>query len=395
MRLILRAAVLGLVACGGAVNPEACPPLIQGIPVVTGPPGSSTPVSAGVLEELWTLGGISEGPDFVVPAAFAASDSGALAVVDHSLGEVVVIDEGGDWTAWGMRGSGPGELMMPVAASWSGSELAVFDIGHSRVMYFSEGVPSRPDLPVDPRFIAPVVNAGDVSMVAVRSNGSVILRYPPVPSSDGDGTTADVNLLMFEPESGRVDTLAAAAVRMFDGSASSRFFAPGTGFATVGVGSNGWWAVSAGDDTYRIIVRDSAGGARLQLCRPVPPLALSDGERGRHLTENRELAAELADLPAARTLGAVGRMLVGPRGEVWVERSRPAPFSDEMLRGVAGAALDVFSGEGRHLGQLTAPEGVRIQAFAGDRAWGLRLGEYGEAQIVGYRIRWSEQPSGR
>lgn len=341
----------------------------------------------GRLEELWRVGGLADGPTWMAPAAFAASENSDLAVVDYQLAEVVVIDSTGEWQdTWTRRGRGPGEIIMPVAAAWKASRLAVFDIEQAKVSFFEDGRRAEADLKVDRAFIAPVIASGEISFVGMRPDGGVLLQYPlGLPQEIAATDLAQVSVLALGAFASRPDTVVTTRTRVVGLGTRPYLIAPGWPVPRIGLGSNGWMGVAAADGTYRILVLDSLDRAVRQLCRHIEPLPLSEAEKGQSLPPRMAHVQEiLSELAPPTNLPAVGRLLVGPAGEVWVDRHRPAPFGN--MYGVTGTVMDVFDANGRYRGEIRIPSDVSIQAVAGDRAWGLQIGSYDEPWVIGYRI---------
>jgi hypothetical protein len=373
-------------ACAPSQAADACEPGADGIAVATGP-ADVQGLRTARLEELWRVGGDREDQQFAMPVSFAVNERGDLAVVDHGLAEVVVITGQGEWLgSWAERGRGPGELVMPVAASWSGDDLAVFDIVQAKISLYGPGGVLEHELRVPAAFAAPVVNAGEIQFVALRSDGSVLLQYPLTIQTDGP---ASISVLMLRPGEDGPDTLVTTEVGFVDLGRSGRLVAPGWPVPRVAVAANGWLAIASANGSYRVEVRDSLDQAIRQLCRPVEPLELSEAERGNG-DQPADVAAILAGLREPAVRASVGRLLIGPAGEVWVDRRRPAPMSPEVLHGVAGSRLDVFDASGAFRGEVMVPDDVSIQAVSGDRAWGLEFGEYDEPWIIAYRVVWDD-----
>jgi hypothetical protein len=83
----------------------------------------------------------------------------------------------------------------------------------------------------------------------------------------------------------------------------------------------------------------------------------------------------------------VGRLFFDVDGRLWVQRDRPvASDAWDRLYGVAGATYDVFSREGRLLGEVRAQAAARLQSARGDFVWALELTELDEPELVQYRM---------
>lgn len=99
--------------------------------------------------------------------------------------------------------------------------------------------------------------------------------------------------------------------------------------------------------------------------------------------ERRPLLDVLREAAPPEWLAAVGRLFIGARGRVWVQRERRDPLErGSAIWGVAGGTYDVFDSSGRFLGTVRAPTQARLQAVKGDTVWGFEFGEYDEPWIV-------------
>lgn len=161
MRLLRRAVVLvaaiSVAACSSTESTDPCVAVWGDVPVVAATVPDPADRPRIVLEELWRVGGSKVDQELAFPASFAVSSSGRVAVVDHVLAEVVVIEPDGRWLGpWARRGRGPGELTMPVAANWNGDTLVVFDIEQAKVSSYADGDVAGPDVRITPGFISPV-----------------------------------------------------------------------------------------------------------------------------------------------------------------------------------------------------------------------------------------------
>src|SRR5690606_38432891 len=125
------------------------------------------------------------------------------------LGEVVVVDGGGEWLgSWTREGRGPGETLRPAAAAWTdGGHLAVFDIENSKVVFRSADGAVAPDIPVSLAITAPVMRSGQLDWVGVDARGAVALA-PGARSEPRAPELFFTSLLHQAPGADAPDTLA-------------------------------------------------------------------------------------------------------------------------------------------------------------------------------------------
>ena len=87
------------------------------------------------LIELWRAGGTNEGEELANPISAAVGPRGRLAIVDFQLGVVGVGADGAWLGPLTKPGSGPGEVGLPVAASWTDEgRTVVLDMGNGRLV---------------------------------------------------------------------------------------------------------------------------------------------------------------------------------------------------------------------------------------------------------------------
>jgi hypothetical protein len=167
---------------------------------------------------------------------------------------------------------------------------------------------------------------------------------------------------------------------------------PGAPTLRAAVRSDGSFATMS-DAAYVIRVHPADGAPATQVCRPAPPLPLTGHERGDFhdsLSRNtfaRDLSRAIKAAAPVTQPAPAGRIFFDADDRLWVQRDRPDPFgSDEALLGVPGARYDLFSREGRYLGELRAPPRLRIHTARGRRAYGIEITEDGAKWIAAYDV---------
>jgi hypothetical protein len=385
LKVVLPVVTVGWVSgCTGPATSAdaACAPLVEGVPVRVAEHDGATLA----LVELWRTGGLDR--ELATPVSLNASASGMLAVPDFELSELILIAADGEWLGpWGRRGEGPGELLMPVAATWDGDTVAVFDIGRARIVYLFDGQSTGREEAVDPALITKVIAAGELEWAAVLAGGDALV-HDAFETPGPDGMAAQI-IVRAGPSTDGIDTVAAGRVPAVTEGHHRGRPAPGAPRALVAVGG-GRIAIGAMDGTYRVLVTEADGTPLHQVCGTATALPVTAAERGEGVQGPLadELRPAYAAAPEADEPAPFGRLIVGARGGLLVQRDRPKPFvPHDALYGAAGATHDLYDPAGRHIGVIEAPAGHRVQAMSGDRVYGLAFGEFDEPWIVAWRLR--------
>lgn len=394
---------LALGACGvlvagcGDAPPASCEALVSGIPVVgnEGPGAWETEARSPALVELWRRGGTNEGEELALPISAAASPAGRLAIPDFQLGEITVIEADGTWNAsWARQGQGPGEVSMPVAVTWGvDGTLTVFDIGTGKVLSLRDGAAVGEDLSVHPAFFAPLVMGGALHWLGVQPGGAVLLFSPfDLTSPLGEGSESGAAILRLGPGETLADTISKALFPTVSAAGAHGWPVPGWPQPTAGVGADGVLVTGATDGTYRLLVFDASGRATRQVCRATDPLPLSTAERGDSVPDDLErseaLGAALRDAPRPPRSSPFGRVIVGARGRIWVQRERGPAYPGSLAGpyGQPGGRHDVFAADGEYLGEIRLPSGAALQAAAGDTIWAFQMGGFDEVWVIAYAL---------
>jgi hypothetical protein len=222
----------------------------------------------------------------------------------------------------------------------------------------------------------------------VQPSGGVLVE--PLARAVSDESREREAVIQYLPAGARMaETLARAASVPVEGAPSyASLEPPGAPRLLAAVGTDGRIALGGLDARYRVVLLDKDGEPRRIVCRDAPALRLTDREltapSDRDDTEDAEAALREAPLPDS--LAPYGRLVLGARGRLWVQRERPAPLRGESFLGVPGARWDVFDADGQYLGLVRAPEGARLQAASGDTVWGYEIGDLDETWVLAYRL---------
>lgn len=394
----LRPGIVALVAWGSAACGEesavACDPgaAEPGVELVTSR-GSGVWQERRIRPtwtELWRVGGSRPGEELAFPASVTASPDGRLAIYDFELAEVAVVSTDGRWEGpWTRRGAGPGELTYPIAASWTPEgDLLIADVMANKVVRLKDGEPVGSDLAVEGSFFGLVHMSGSFEWAAIAPDGTIFMITPRSMQGSTESGRETSHLLRLPPGAATADTL----VRRTYAGATDRVDLPrvGEGKLSATMSAEGLLAVTDPYGSYRIHYFDREGRPVRRLCRAAAPLPLDPRERrsaepAGGMERERTRAIERAG--PVEPPDAVGRLFLGGRGRLWVQRDRPSVFrATEGLHGVPGAEFDVFESDGRYLGQVRAPEDARLQAAVGDTVFALTFGALDEPWIVAYRL---------
>ena len=114
-------------------------------------------------------------------------------------------------------------------------------------------------------------------------------------------------------------------------------------------------------------------------------------------TQGQFMTSELPPIPDLKP--AFRAIASGEDGRIWVWRhveamkgeatrppSNPGMEAPPALSWREPTVYDVFESDGTFLGSVRVPPSTTLDVFRGDRVWGVRRGEFGEAYVVGYRI---------
>lgn len=392
------ALLLPLAACGG--DGRAAGPVVRdsaGIRIVqNAAPAWKTGQGWRVEAEPQVDVGVAEGDanqQFArVSDALRLSD-GTLIVADGQVNELRAFDAQGRYLRTLARsGGGPGEFAgLETLHLLPGDTVAAFDGRAGRVSYFApsgafvRGVTLGPvDGKLPPR---PLGVFADGSMV-VAPLYNPVFRNSPRPTRDS------VTLALYSAAGaqsasvGRVAgdetvTLVGGEGANLMGTRSRVPFGLGTSFAVGGS------RLLVGDNArYELVERRPDGGVARIVRRSGAPEPVTERDREAYLEERRGAAARsdrfraaqermLKSIPFPEQKGYFTGVRLDAEGNAWVQR-HPAPGAD--------APWDVFDPEGRLLGTVTTPPGLRVTQIGTDFIVGVWTDELDVPHVRVHRI---------
>ncbi len=255
-------------------------------------------------------------------------DVADLYVLDMQAAQVSVFGPDGTWMrAFGRPGGGPGELSAQTTGVFIvGDELWVADLGNQRVTRWALDGAERPAIPLSLSQGIPLRwdRLGDDRIVAQ-------LRALQGAGMQGD-TLGDAIVTVGEDAPETIATLPQGASFSIEGGAARfRFFDREPLWDAAEDGR----LLSASNDEFRIEVRDESGTLVRVIRRAFTPRPVTEADATRMLRSIREMMAAQGAPPAAvdqllqgasfaDNYPAIGQILGGPDGTLWVQRVRTA-----------------------------------------------------------------------
>lgn len=368
------------------------------------------------LEEVLRVGVVEGDPEeqFNRIRTLTVDPAGGFWVVDANE-SVRHYGPGGRYThSVGGRGSGPGESEMYYSATLDGDRVLLFGVPGVLQLFDAEGslLGSKPR------------DEGPAPAPVGAVDGNWILQRRSYPDDGREVFRSEETFLVARGLEGPRDTVGTfhgQLGRVVGGEGGFRGIGRASWFhgnPAFGVDGRGRIFVS---DTlrYRIETWDLEGRLRRILERTAEPRAfdpdwLADLEAGfeeAHRSAGRPIDRErLAEQMASATpdptpvhLPFIEGLLVGPSGELWVERAdrhpRPALRAVAHQYGyirhawlpgwAAPRVYDVFDSEGRYEGTVELPEDFAPMAVVGSRVYGVHYDELDVERVVVHEVRAS------
>jgi hypothetical protein len=334
---------------------------------------STEPGSVFTLHPVWQFQ--PENP-LQFPVSIAVSDEGTAAVLDFASGDVVIITSAG-----ASSGPWPGadQVQSPFALNWSGGSLVVFDAMGEKVVWSSLGASVREErLPWGS--VEALVQGAGASWAGVLSDGTVLLQPLIQPDMDRpDVSWQQSSVYKIGPTNGEAKRIIEQEVRTLAPGMGSGIAAPGWPFPRLAAAGDRY-AVGGTRPEYMVTIHE--GAAQLTICREEGGADLRGDELGETGTGPRVQAVQRVEKPDRPS--AYGRLVLGPNGELLIQRDRPSPLANEVF-GRPGAMYDVFDPNGEFVGQVQAPEGVILHAILDESIWGIE-DQDGQKRVVRYRL---------
>lgn len=328
--------------------------------------------------------GALEGEDpYLLHQVFDAMklSDGRIVVANRGSQELRVFDATGVHLAtWGGQGEGPGEFnSLLQVANWPGDSLVAWYSQGDRLSIFDvAGNIGRTLMPGDPgNRVEEVVHSG--AILTSRSSGGGLGSAVGLVRRESsyevlDGTGRSVAALGPRPDA---DLLVSGSGNVF--SFRTIPFTPST--------RTGVWAdrfVVAPNHSYEIKAYDATGMPTLIVRREhtpvVPTSAHRDADIERRVAlrppeeqaeRRRELQARYAEVPMAETFPAFGEIIADAMEHLWVqEYDLPGEQREKPL-------WTVFNREGRVLGFVETPSGLRIYEIGADYILGRATDDLG------------------
>jgi hypothetical protein len=387
------------VACGDASSGEWAGTVTDsaGVRIVDNPQAGLWDGSAPwTFDEELRIGGMDapETSQFGMVVGLDVDAAGQVYVLDMLASEVRVFDADGAWVrTLGGPGGGPGELSRQATGVFTpGDEAWVADLGNQRVTRWGLDGSERPAIPLNLAQGIPFRwdRLGDDRVVAQ-------FRSIPGVGMQGD-TTGDPIVTVGAAE---LDTLAVlpqgTTLSVQGGAARFRFFDPEPLWDAAADGA----LLIASNDVYSIEVRNADGELVRVVRRAFEPRPVTDTDARRMLSAIRNAMAQQGAPPAAVDqllqnasfadhFPAMGQVLGGPDGTLWVQRIRTPDQTAEVgeldLQDMGSDDWEVFDDQGRYLGVLTMPARFAPMRIEGDALWGVQRDELDVPSVVRYRL---------
>jgi hypothetical protein len=355
--------------------------------------GLWTPETAWRIEPAFELRDRAGAEDDIgLISGFAVDGRGRIIVIDLQARNAIVFDSAGGFAhTVGRPGQGPGEFsrFLTTAMIGSGDSILIPDWAQARLSVFSP----------DGRFARQIVTEPEPQPQSwVRLEDGYLYRGITIGRDERNHWTTWDALLRANADFSTVDTLI-----VFDYPRSD-LGGPGRSLVPLIVNVPMWTRLNDGRiawsslDLREIRIHDSNGREQARLRHAAwTGRTVTDGDRSALREKLRERFVLLGveptiidnlELTFDEILPALTAVQAGPRGTIWVQRMGAVEAVDPMVlntndasNGLGGPDWDVFDAEGRFLGTLTLPAGVRIELITDRSIWGVRRDADG-VQIV-------------
>lgn len=381
-----------------------------GVAIVTNLPGDAV-YGTMAPEPVLSIGAIDGPPEVLFGriASVAVDGAGNLIVADAQMDEIRIFDASGmHLQTIGASGEGPGEFRA-LEGAWPAADGAIVAVD-SRLRRITRFGPDGDLLatatlqgPGERPRIRPIRLAGPGTFLSqVESlnlspfEGVFSLEEALESMSDPLGRKAEY-LVRHDLEGALIDTVATvraqASVTSGQGSGTSIsievMWVPFSPAAAATASPDGRMAVTTGR-SYEYSTYDPSGTIeRIVRLAEEPPVRtdahleawIRGFTGGREPMDDAQVEAALRryrEIPLPDRLPAWSALLITDSGEIWARRY--------AMRGAETVARDVFSADGRFLGQVVAPANLRIQHIAGGRVTVVSTDDLGVERVEVYEL---------
>lgn len=315
---------------------------------------------------------------------------GRIVVANRGSHELRVFDASGVHLAtWGGEGEGPGEFnSLLEVADWRGDSLIAWYSQGDRLSVFDlDGNFGRTMIPGDPRNRVEEVSPGGAILVSGPADDEFALQ---------DGLTRDERRHeVLDAEGTTVASLGIHRGSEYHMSASGELYLMMTIPFTRSIHTTVWAGrlVVAPNDRYEVKAHDPAGTLGLVVRREHPPVTPTSAHMEAYIDRRvaarppaeqaerrRELREMYGDVPVAETFPAFDRVVADALGHLWV-REYDLPGEER-----AKPLWTVFDPDGRVLGFVETPPGLRIHEIGEDHILGRSTDDVGVEYVQVWRL---------
>ncbi|MDE0257842.1 MAG: hypothetical protein OXR82_05570 [Gammaproteobacteria bacterium] len=382
-----------------------------GVAIVTNPSGGA--IYATIAPEPVLSIGAIDGPAEVLfgrIASVAVDGAGNLIVADAQMDEIRIFDGSGTHLQTiGGPGEGPGEFRA-LAGAWptAGGAIVAADQRLDRITRFGpDGELLATAIfrgPGEQPVIRPIRVAGtDLFLSRVESlnlpslEGAFSLEDALESISDPSGSRSEY-LVRHDLEGTLIDTITAVPGQATQTSAQGSgtnlsiqiLRLPFSSAAAATASAEGRMAVTTGRSYEYSTYSPTGTLERIVRLTEEPPLRtdahleawVRGSTGGREPMDDTQVEAALRrfrEMPLPDRLPAWNSLVIADGGEIWARRF--------AIRGAETVVRDVFAADGRFLGQVVGPAGLRIQHIVGGRLTVISTDDLGVERVEVYELQ--------
>lgn len=391
-----------LAACGGMSEDAPWQGSITdsaGVAMVANPvDGIWGPEDAWTFVEEYRVGGMDadEEAQFGLVVGIDLDADGNVYVADQQARHVQVFGPDGAYVRTiGSPGEGPGEISQALMGVYvMGDEVRVVDLANMRINIYDPEGSSIGSSPLDFTRGVPIRwdRVGGSLVAQMRGIAAAGIAENPLgdPVVTIGGEIPDTVMILGKGESLEMTEGGQPLLTIFE--QEPLWDAAVDGRIIAGLNSD-----------YRVELRTADGTLIQVITKPFTQQPVSESDQVKIRRALRKLMIDQGTPPAAveqfmtgvgfaANYPALGQLLAGPDGTVWVQGIRTADEvsgSDEEdfnPQDMGSDEWDIFDAEGRYLGVLTLPTKFAPLRVDGDTFWGVQRDEFDVASIVRYRL---------